>query len=25
MELAPGALPVGAGLVRYAPEFAAVG
>jgi putative acetyltransferase len=25
MELVPGALPVGAGLVRYAPEFAAVG
>jgi putative acetyltransferase len=25
IELVPGALPVGAGLVRYAPEFAAVG
>jgi len=25
MELAPGALPVGAGLVRYAPEFASLG
>ena len=25
MELVPGALPVGAGLVRYAPEFAVVG
>lgn len=25
IELIPGALPVGAGLVRYAPEFAAVG
>lgn len=25
LELVPGALPVGAGLVRYAPEFAAVG
>jgi putative acetyltransferase len=24
IELVPGALPVGAGLVRYAPEFAAV-
>jgi putative acetyltransferase len=25
IELVPGALPVGAGIVRYAPEFAAVG
>jgi len=25
IELVPGALPVGAGLVRYAPEFSAVG
>ena len=25
LELVPGTLPVGAGLVRYAPEFAAVG
>jgi putative acetyltransferase len=25
LELAPGALPIGAGLVRYAPEFASLG
>ncbi len=25
IELVPGALPVGAGLVRYAPQFAVVG